>query len=262
MFQCETNFLSRFYFSEDPSPSQLEDSERVKHPDYSTSSHSSGSEKSEDEVITIHDLFYAEQTMTDTPIISSEPDNQGDIDKFYPHVKLTVLENNQLSHSGDTFHKTSQSPSTTTRPREESSSKQCYKRPKNIEKQGNVPKKAQLSSEVAEKKKFIEPPSLKPPCKCRAQCFEKVNEGTRQSIFDHFWSYLDTWEQRRQFIKKTVTRTAKMRTRVRTSDKADRKKFTYSYSLPVNEDLIPVCQVMFANTLSIGAKCVKRNMLL
>lgn len=126
----------------------------------------------------------------------------------------------------------------------------------------NVTKKARLEglpyhSHVAKKVTEMGGRVLKPPCKCRAKCYDRLTEASRQQIFDDFWKKCNNWEQRRQFVANRVTKELKVRTKVNSSWQEDRRKFNYRYSLEVKDREINVCKVMFLNTLSIGEKYVK-----
>lgn len=98
---------------------------------------------------------------------------------------------------------------------------------------------------------------MKPPCNCRAKCFEKLSDAVREKIFKSFWAESVGWEQRRQYIADRVSKTIKIRTRVASTFQDDKRKYNFNYHLQVNEELIKVCKVMFLNTLSIGEKYLK-----
>lgn len=139
--------------------------------------------------------------------------------------------------------------------------KKPYKRTKNVDQnQKNVVKKARLlgHSYTSHGNKHVEARSLKPPCKCRVKCFEKISEDVRKNIFQHFWGESFGWQQRRKYILDRVKKTPKARTRVRSGGKE--RKHTYIYHLQVNGELIRVCKVMFLNTLCIREGYVKYSL--
>lgn len=100
---------------------------------------------------------------------------------------------------------------------------------------------------------------LKPACNCKRRCYEKISEVDRLIIFDDFWRNHCSLQEKRQYIAERITKTKKKRSNVpktvkdqRGSNRADRRNYTLLYRLKVNEENIPVCQVMFLNTLSIS----------
>lgn len=50
---------------------------------------------------------------------------------------------------------------------------------------------------------------MKPPCKCKSKCYEKVPNETRIKIFNEFWEKCTSWDQRRQFIASKITKETK-----------------------------------------------------
>lgn len=64
-------------------------------------------------------------------------------------------------------------------------------------------------STVTKKKPEVDGRKLKPPCSCKSKCYEKISEEKRLIIFNQFWKKCDTWDQRRQFIARSVTKKTK-----------------------------------------------------
>ncbi|XP_045506945.1 uncharacterized protein LOC123703104 [Colias croceus] len=112
-------------------------------------------------------------------------------------------------------------------------------------------------STVAKKNPEIDGREMKPPCKCKSKCYEKVPNETRIQIFDEFWKKCSSWDQRRQFIASNVTKKQKHTMRTTGNLDTDRRKFTYEYRLIVNSKSEKICRNMFLHTLSIGEKFVK-----
>lgn len=227
-----------------------------------------------DDLITAENLIEASEslvpasTSTSAFPVASTTSDQIDFDSIEPFVEPINKKQQQQSTelvANNIFNTEGvQSPITTTGPTAESSTKKRpRKRTRNEKKwQKNVAKKMRLQgkpyqSKVAKKNKIVEARSLKPSCKCRAECFKKLSEEQRVKIFESFWSDCNNWDQRRQYIADRVTKTAKLRTRVNSSFEEDKRKYNYNYSLQVNDNIISVCKVMFLNTHSIGEKYVK-----
>lgn len=107
-------------------------------------------------------------------------------------------------------------------------------------------------SSVAKKNPEVEGRSLKDPCSCRSKCYEKISPENRDIIFKQFWKISNSWEQRRQFVARNVTKNLKTTMRTTGNLDTDRRKFTYTYNLISGFEAVRVCKVMFLNTLCIG----------
>lgn len=113
-------------------------------------------------------------------------------------------------------------------------------------------------SYVSVTKKEVSERKLKEPCSCRFKCYEIIPEKERQAIFDHFWKTLKQWVQRRQYISTYVTKSIKARRLAKNTNwEEDRRKYNLKYTLNVRGEILPVCKVMFLNTLCIGDRFVR-----
>ncbi|XP_041968420.1 uncharacterized protein LOC121725482 [Aricia agestis] len=91
--------------------------------------------------------------------------------------------------------------------------------------------------------------------KCKFHCPQKFTDELRKKIFDSFWSIGNNVRQW-DFISKYCKKINKRR---RTTELPFRRQYTITYSLPIvgsPVDPVPVCKVMFLNTLGIGAGMV------
>lgn len=78
------------------------------------------------------------------------------------------------------------------------------------------------------------------------------DEETRHNIFKAFWSM--NWQAKRIFIKDHVSIFDKKRCTVKNS----KKKNSFVFKLPNNQENFQVCQVMFLSTLSVSISMVRR----
>lgn len=95
---------------------------------------------------------------------------------------------------------------------------------------------------------------LKPRCLCKdpsKQCI-KFTEEDRKNIFSNFWSDM-SWEQRKVFVAATV----KVCDRKRPDKDNSRRSITLKYHLILNNTHLPVCKLMYLNTLSLGEWSVR-----
>lgn len=125
----------------------------------------------------------------------------------------------------------------------------------------NKAKKSRLAGSpyisMSKKKKEIPQRQLKEACLCRMKCYEKISRQERETCFHHFWKVCKDWDQRRQYVSNHVTKTVKVRSKVNSTLAQDRRKYNYKYSFAIGNKIIPVCKVMYLNTLCVGEKFVK-----
>lgn len=104
-----------------------------------------------------------------------------------------------------------------------------------------------------------QPRFMKERCLCketkkgRLKC-SLISNSDRLQIFNYFWSL--TWGEKRTLIDNTVSMVPINRPRNRKNAEVSRRSQSFFYHLRVNDDNIPVCRVMFLNTLSIGRMTV------
>ena len=99
-----------------------------------------------------------------------------------------------------------------------------------------------------------------PPCYCRLNCQEKINEEQRKELYEFYWK-IHSWEDKKEFIALLVVLSAKKRTRCRKEINSDRRQVTFIYTLPIEDESIRVCRAMFLSTFSISEKLVRHVML-
>ncbi|XP_030752314.1 uncharacterized protein LOC115879560 [Sitophilus oryzae] len=90
---------------------------------------------------------------------------------------------------------------------------------------------------------------LKDRCNCKdpsKQCL-KFTDDDRNRIFPKFWSDM-SWEQRKVFVATTVQVCPRKRPEADNS----RRSVTLKYHLILNDAHIPVCKLMYLNTLNLG----------
>lgn len=128
------------------------------------------------------------------------------------------------------------------------------KRQRNVKDWKNVKAKIELNlgkEHVNRSGKNISAKDMGPPCKCILRCFDKINEDLRKQIFNEYWSLGDhnlQWDFIARYVKimdKKVATTSNSR---RTSSR--------KYYLPINNDKINVCKVMFLKTLAVSEKVI------
>ncbi|XP_066255338.1 uncharacterized protein [Euwallacea similis] len=84
---------------------------------------------------------------------------------------------------------------------------------------------------------------IRPPCACSEQCGQKIPEEARLKIYEHFWTKLQSWEERKLFVINTIEK--------------DRYTFIRMFVLPVKDaGHINVCQEMYLNTLALSEKAI------
>ncbi|KAL5275939.1 hypothetical protein ACFFRR_001643 [Megaselia abdita] len=100
----------------------------------------------------------------------------------------------------------------------------------------------------------------------RCKTCDNFNDERRSLLFSSFWNTMN-WRERKSFILKTVICRKPNKT-IYTNGKSPRQ-FTYDYHLPLTYNLkdfsdhpdvqlIPVCSIMYINTLGIKINVVKR----
>ncbi|CAH0591448.1 unnamed protein product [Chrysodeixis includens] len=97
---------------------------------------------------------------------------------------------------------------------------------------------------------------LKPPCKetCAKRCWESLTEKDRNQLFTEFWA-LGDHKLQLQYLSKNIERLEKKRPRGKSE--SSRRKWSYCYYFSLNERIIPVCKMMFVNTLIISDSLLK-----
>ncbi|XP_060558356.1 uncharacterized protein LOC132718656 [Ruditapes philippinarum] len=96
-------------------------------------------------------------------------------------------------------------------------------------------------------------------CKCKYRCTSKIKKERREEIFNHYWNL--SYETQRNFISHHIKVISKKR-RTTTNDES-RRKLTYEYFLPLNDDsddLIQICKSSFMNILDVGPKVIEYTM--
>nr|CAH7742564.1 unnamed protein product [Callosobruchus chinensis] len=79
--------------------------------------------------------------------------------------------------------------------------------------------------------KGIEAKVMKEGCaQCKKRCTKRINQHTRENIFENYWSGSKSWDIKRQFILRT---------------------------LRINNESVAVCKVFFLNTLGISETVVR-----
>lgn len=90
------------------------------------------------------------------------------------------------------------------------------------------------------------------PCKCRLRCYDKFSEDIRQKIFIAYWC-LGNDSRQWDYIARYVRTLEK---KVTTKSTGSRRTYSRKYFLPINNDKIQICKVMFLKTLSISERVV------
>ena len=115
----------------------------------------------------------------------------------------------------------------------------------------NVTKRLRHSGQeyVGHRGQLREAKHLRPPChdKCRLKCSMRINNTTREEIFNYYWGLQDRVEQR-HFISRHVEQGDVKR---RMLDSKQDRNCTNRYFLYSQEERIQVCRVFFLNTLDI-----------
>lgn len=128
------------------------------------------------------------------------------------------------------------------------------KRQKNVKDWKDVKAKTTLNlgkRHVNRSGKNIDAKVMGPPCKCILRCFDKISEDMRKKIFDEYWSLGD---HSRQWD--FIARYAKIFEKKVATISNSRRSFSRKYYLPINNDEIHVCKIMFLKTLSVSEKVI------
>nr|CAH7758675.1 unnamed protein product [Callosobruchus chinensis] len=106
--------------------------------------------------------------------------------------------------------------------------------------------------------KQIEAKVMKEGCaQCKKRCTERINQHTRENIFENYWSGSKSWDIKRQFILAHVKSKPPSRKRPVDGSRGIQRKQTISYSLTINNESVAVCKVFFLNTLGISETVVR-----
>ncbi|EGI67083.1 PREDICTED: uncharacterized protein LOC105144465 isoform X1 [Acromyrmex echinatior] len=129
----------------------------------------------------------------------------------------------------------------------------------------NLKKNARLKGEeyIGVGGKIVPAKKMGHPCVCRMHCAEKIDEKEREELHKSFWR-IYTWQQRKQYIAKSVKESPKQRTRLRNNVQPERssrcRQVTFTYSLLLKGEFITVCKSMFLSTFAISEKFVRHVM--
>ncbi|CAG5046093.1 unnamed protein product [Parnassius apollo] len=93
------------------------------------------------------------------------------------------------------------------------------------------------------------------PCgeKCRLKCKDKINEISRQQLFDAFWG-LGNLERQREFI---VRHSQKIKPKYRYSSTQDFRALNTAFYFEVAGSKIRVCKPFFKSTLGLSYKAIQ-----
>ncbi|CAG4968887.1 unnamed protein product [Parnassius apollo] len=83
-----------------------------------------------------------------------------------------------------------------------------------------------------------------------------ITEEGRAKLFHHFWNELD-WKGKKNFVRSLVDTVPPKRRRLKHKGMVSRKGDTKLYHLKHQEERLPVCRVMFLNTLGIKEAMVR-----
>ncbi|CAG9840836.1 unnamed protein product [Diabrotica balteata] len=99
-------------------------------------------------------------------------------------------------------------------------------------------------------KKQVPARKMGPTCgkKCRLNCRSRINETSRQDIFNKYWNLGDLQKQREFIIRHTI----EIKPKYRYSSTKNVRKLNTGFNFTLNNDLIRVCKTMFKNTLAIN----------
>lgn len=113
--------------------------------------------------------------------------------------------------------------------------------------------KAYLS--MAKSKKQIPARLVRPPCgeKCRLKCKNKIDEVTRQQLFDAYWS-LGNLERQREFV---VRHSQEIKPKYRYSSTQNLRALNTAFYFEILGSKIRVCKPFFKSTLDISNKAIK-----
>ncbi|KAH9642175.1 hypothetical protein HF086_002331 [Spodoptera exigua] len=114
---------------------------------------------------------------------------------------------------------------------------------------------------VTKKGKAVDEKTMRPSCKCRYKCSDKISHQQRLNCFTKFWRLGDRAKQWNFIIKYSDKMKKK---RCLNQDTPNNRKYTYKYYLPLitgsseshcaKEE---VCQTMFINTLAVSTRILK-----
>ncbi|KAH9641275.1 hypothetical protein HF086_017407 [Spodoptera exigua] len=114
---------------------------------------------------------------------------------------------------------------------------------------------------VTKKGKAVDEKTMRPSCKCRYKCSDKISHQQRLNCFTKFWQLGDRAKQWNFIIKYSDKMKKK---RCLNQDTPNNRKYTYKYYLPLitgsseshcaKEE---VCQTMFINTLAVSTRILK-----
>lgn len=127
---------------------------------------------------------------------------------------------------------------------------------KNIRKRKRAGGKEYLSS----KNKIVKKRELKEACSlesCKLKCRQKISDEERQGIYQQFWNYDNTNDQKRQFICSSIEEKPIQRLRSRTGESVPKRKHSLLYFFSINGERTRVCQKYFLSTLSISQSSVR-----
>lgn len=104
---------------------------------------------------------------------------------------------------------------------------------------------------INRKGKLIAAREMAAPCKenCRYRCRDKLNEESRQLIFDGFWKLGDHTRQW-DFLVRCVKQLEKKQTTVKNAN--SRRALSREYNFTMDNNSIKICKTMFLNTLGIS----------
>ncbi|CAH2102382.1 unnamed protein product [Euphydryas editha] len=113
--------------------------------------------------------------------------------------------------------------------------------------------KAYLSQ--SKSKKQVPERKVGPPCgeKCRLKCKDKIDEVSRQQIFDAYWG-LGNLERQREFV---VRHSQQIKPKYRYSSTQNFRALNTAFYFEVNESKIRVCKPFFKSTLDLSHKAIK-----
>ncbi|CAG5004600.1 unnamed protein product [Parnassius apollo] len=89
--------------------------------------------------------------------------------------------------------------------------------------------------------------------KCRLKCKDKINEISRQQLFDAFWG-LSNLERQREFI---VRHSQKIKPKYRYSSTQDFRALNTAFYFEVAGSKIRVCKPFFKSTLGMSYKAIQ-----
>lgn len=108
---------------------------------------------------------------------------------------------------------------------------------------------------LSKSKKQVPERKVGPPCgeKCRLKCKDKIDEISRQQLFDAFWG-LGNLERQREFV---VRHSQPIKPKYRYSSTQDFRALNTAFYFEVNGCKIRVCKPFFKSTLDLSYKAIK-----